>query len=115
MAFLIVADTQHHPLGHTRLPESLSEEAKCAVSALMPKVLMASIYHCLSLQSWHYEYQDIFVAPFRHNLQVEEIVPEYKVLLAGSIDVAFCIGDLVFHVLVQCPVIIFPSSKPIHN
>ena len=115
VAFLTVANAQHHPLGHTWPPESLSEEAKCAVSALMPQVMMASIYHCLSLQSWHYKHQDIFVTPFRHNLQVEEIAPEHKVLLAGSVDAAFCIWDLVFHELVQCPVVIFPSSKPVHN
>ena len=108
-ALLTVADAQHHPLGHTQPPESLSEEAKCAVSASMPQVPMASIYRCLSFQSWHYKYQDIFVAPFRHNLQVKEIAPEYKVLLAGGIDAAFCIWDLVFHVLVQCLVVIFPS------
>ena len=35
-------------------------------------------------------------------LQVEEIAPEYEVLLAGSVDAAFCIWDVVFHVLVQC-------------
>ena len=109
-AFLTVVDAQHHPLGYTQPPESLSEEAKCAVFALMPQVSMASIYHCLSLQSWHYKYQDIFVAPFRHNLQVKEIAPEYEILLVGSVDAAFCIRDLVFHVVVQCPVVIFPSS-----
>ena len=84
------------------------------VSAHMAQVTMASIYHCLPLQSWHYKYQDIFVAPFRHNLQVEEIAPEYEVLLAGGIDAAFCIWDLVFHALVQCPVVVF-SSKPVYN
>ena len=109
-ALLTVVDAQHHPLGHTQTPESLSEEAKCAVSALIPQVLMASIYRCLTFQSWHYKYQDIFIAPFRHNLQVKEIVPEYEVLLAGSVDAAFCIWDLVFHVLVPCLVVIFPSS-----
>ena len=114
MAFLTVVDTQHRPLGHTWPPESLSEEAKCVVSALMPQVLMASVYRCLLLQSWHYKYQDILVAPFRCNLQVEEIAPEYEVLLAGGIDAAFCIVDLMFHVLVQCPVVIFPSFQPIH-
>ena len=112
--FLTVVDAHHHSLGHAWPPESLPEEAKCAVSTLMAQVLMAPINHCLSLQSWHYEYQDIFVAPFRCNPQIEEIVPEYDVLLVGCIDLAFCIWDMVLQVLVQCPVVILPSCQPVH-
>ena len=64
----------------------------------------------VTVQSWHYKYQDIFIAPFRRNLQVKKIAPEYEVLLSGGVDAAFSIWDLVFHVLVQCPVFIFPCS-----
>ena len=85
-ALLTVADTHHHSLGHAWPPESFPEEAKCVVSTLMAQVSMAPIYRHLSLQSWHYKYQDIFIAPFRHNPQTEEIAPEYEVLLVGSID-----------------------------
>ena len=35
IAFLTVADTHHHSLGHAWPPESFHEQAKCAVSALM--------------------------------------------------------------------------------
>ena len=114
-AFLAVADAQHHPLGHAQPLESFSEEAQCAVSTLMTQVMVASIYHWLPLQSWHHKYQDIFVTPFRHNLQVEKIVPEHEVFLAGSVDAAFGIWDLVFHKLVQGLVVIFSPSKPIHH
>ena len=114
-AFLTVADTQHHPLGHARPPESFSEEAKRAVSTLMTQVMVASINHCLPLQSWHHKYQDVFVTPFRRNLQVEKIAPEHEVLLAGSIDVAFSIWNFVFHKLVQGLVVVFSPSKPIHH
>ena len=113
-AFLAVANAQHHPLGHTWPPESFSEEAKHVVSALMTQVTVASIYRCLPLQSQHHKYQDVFVTPFRHDLQVEKIVLEHKVLLVDGIDEAFSIWDLVFHKLVLGPVIVLPSSKPIH-
>ena len=115
VAFLAVVDAQHHPLGHAWPPESFSEEAKHVVSTLMTQVMVASIYHCLPLQSWHYKYQDVFVTPFRHNPQVEKIVPEHEVLLVGGIDAAFSIWDFVFHKLVQGPVVIFSPSKPIHH
>ena len=85
------------------------------VSTLMTQVMVASIYCCLLLQSWHHKYQDVFVTPFRCNLQIEKIVPEDKVLLAGSIDAAFGIWNFVLHKLVQGPVIVFSSSKPIHH
>ena len=84
------------------------------VSALMTQVMVASIYCHLLLQSWHHKYQDVFVTPFRHDLQVEKIVPEHKVLLVGGIDAVFGIWDLVFHKLIQGPIVIFPSSKPIY-
>ena len=113
-AFLAVADAQHHPLGHAQSPESFSEEAKHAVSTLMTQVTVASIYHCLPLQSWHHKYQDVFITPFRRNLQVEKIAPEHEVLLAGGIDVVFGIWNFVFHKLVRGPVVIF-SPKPTHH
>ena len=114
-ALLTVVDAQHHPLSHARPPESFSEEAKCAVSTLMTQVMVASIYHCLPLQSWHHKHQDIFVTSFRWNLQIEKIVAEHEVLLAGGVDAAFSIGDFVFHKLVQGPVVIFSPSKPIYH
>ena len=77
--------------------------------------MVASIYHCLPLQSWHHKYQDIFVTPFRHNLQVEKIVLEHEVLLAGGVDAAFSIWDLVLHKLVQGLLVIFSPSKPIQH
>ena len=113
-ALLTVADTHHHSLCHAWPPETFPEEAKCAVSTLMAQVSMASIYHCLLLQAWHHKYQDIFIAPFRHNPQIEEIAPEYKVLLAGSIGLAFSIRVMVLEVLVQCLVVILLSSQPVH-
>ena len=85
------------------------------VSTLMTQVMVASIYRCLPLQSWHHKYQDVFVTPFRHNLQVEKIALEHKVLLAGGIDAAFGIWDFVFHKLVQGPVVVFSPFKPIHH
>ena len=114
-ALLAVADAQHHPLGHAWPPESFSEEAKHAVSTLMTQVMVASIYHCLLLQSWHHKYQDIFVTPFRYNPQVGEIALEHKVLLAGGVDAAFGIWDFMFHKLVQGLVVVFSPSKPIHH
>ena len=114
-AFLAVADAQHHPLSHPRPPESLFQEAECAVSTLMTQIMVASIYHCLPLQTWHHKYQDIFITPFRHDLKIKKIALEHEVLLVGSVDVAFCIWDLVFHELVQCPVVILPSSQPFHD
>ena len=114
-ALLAVADAQHHPLGYARPPESFSEEAKHVVSTLMTQVMVASIYHCLPLQSWHHKYQDVFVTPFRCNLQVEKIVPENEVLLAGGVDTAFGIWNFMFHKLVQGPVVVFSPSKPIHH
>ena len=114
-AFLTVADAQHHPLGHAWPPESFSGEAKHAVSTLMTQVMVASIYRCLPLQPWYHKYQDIFITPFRHNLQVEKIAPEHKVLLAGGVDAVFGIWNFVFHKLVQCLVVVFSPSKPIHH
>ena len=84
------------------------------VSTLMAQVSMAPIYHCLSLQAWHHEYQDVFIAPFRHNPQIEEIAPEYEVLLTGSVDLALGIQDMVLEVLVQYPVVILLSFQPVH-
>ena len=114
-ALLTVADAHHHSLGHAWPPEPFPEEAKCAVSTLMAQVSMASIYCHLSLQAWCHEHQDIFVAPFRCNPQIEEIVLEYEVLLAGSIDLAFGIRDMVLEVLFKCPVVILLSCQPVHN
>ena len=114
-ALLAVADTQHHPLGHVQPPESFSEEAENAVPTLMTQVTVASIYRCLPLQSWHHKYQDIFITPFRCNLQIEKIAPEREVLLAGGIDAAFGIWNFMFHKLVQGLVVVFSPSKPIHH
>ena len=76
---------------------------------------MTPIYCCLSFQPQYHECQDVFITSFRHDPQVEEIAPEYKILLACGIDVAFHIGDVVLQVLVQCAVVILPPSKPIHD
>ena len=113
-AFLTLADAHHHSLGHAWPPEPFSEEAKCAVSTLMAQVSMASIYRRLSFQAWHYKYQDVFVAPFRHNPQIEEIAPKHEVLLVGHVDPAFGIQDMVLEVLVQCLVVILLSFQPVH-
>ena len=81
----------------------------------MTQIMVASIYSHLPLQSWHHKYQDVFVTPFRCDvLGIEKIALEHKVLLAGGVDAAFSIWDLVFHKLVQGLVVVFPSSKPIH-
>ena len=76
---------------------------------------MTPIYHHLSFQSGHHECQDIFITSFRHHPQVEEIAPEYEILLACSIDAVLCVWDMVLQVLVQCVVIILPPSKPVHE
>ena len=59
--------------------------------------------------------KDILIAPFRRNPQIEQITPEYEVLLAGSIDAAFCVQDVVLQILIQYSMAILPSIKPIHN
>ena len=83
--------------GHAWPPESFSEEAKHAVSALMTQIMVASIYSCLPLQSRHHKYQDVFVTPFRCDiLGIEKIALEHNVLLAGGVDAAFSIWDLCF-------------------
>ena len=83
-AFRAVTDTHHHPLGHSRPPKSLLEQAQCVVPALVYQITVAPIYRSLALQSWHYKYQDIFVTPFRRHPQIKEVTPEYEVLLAWA-------------------------------
>ena len=85
------------------------------VPALVSQVPVTPIYHPLSFQSQHHECQDVFITSFRCHPQVEEIAPEYEVLLACSIDAAFRIWDVVLQVLVQCVVIVLPPSKPVHD
>ena len=81
----------------------------------MSQVPVTPIYHRLSFQSRHHEWQDVFITSFRCHPQVEEIAPEHEGLLACSIDVAFRVWDMVLQVLVQCAVVVLPLSKPVHD
>ena len=88
-ALWTVADTHHHPLGHTWPPESLSKQAQHMVPALVSQVSVTSINRHLSFQPRHHECQNVFITPFGHHPQVEEITPEHEIFLACGIDAAF--------------------------
>ena len=107
-ALFTIMDTHLHPLGHAQPPESLSQQAQCAVPALMAKVAVASIDGCLVLQPWN-----IFIAPLWHSPQVEEILLEPEVCLACSIDSSFCVGNVRLQILIQCAAVVFSSLQPL--
>ena len=70
------------------------------IPARVSQIAVAPIDHHLMFQPQHHKYQDIFVTSFRRHPQIEEVTPEYEVFLAGSIDTAFSIWDVVLQVLV---------------
>ena len=70
------------------------------IPALVSQIVVAPIDRRLTFEPRHHKYQDIFVTSLRHHPQIEEVMPEYEVFLAGSIDTAFSIWDVVLQVLV---------------
>ena len=95
LALQAASDAHHHSLGHAGPPEPLSKQAECAVPTLVPKVSVAPIYCCLSLQPRHHKCQNVFITSFGHHLQVEEVTLEDKILLACGVDAALRVWHLV--------------------